>query len=84
MKTEIKSLLWLIVVSACTLPLQAADYGTFESFYEVPLLSPWEWALLVGGTVAAAVAAFFIGLCLRVVRNVIEEATRINTENDFK
>ncbi len=59
MKTEIKSLLCLIVVSACTLPLQAADYGTFESFYEVPLLSPWEWALLVGGTVAAAVAAFF-------------------------
>lgn len=59
MKTEIKSLLWLIVVSACTLPLQAADYGTFESFYEVPLLSPWEWVLLVGGTVAAAVAAFF-------------------------
>lgn len=58
MKTEIKSLLWLIVVSACTLPLQAADYGTFESFYEVPLLSPWEWALLVVGTVAATVTVF--------------------------
>lgn len=32
---------------------------------------------------AAAVAAFFIGLCLRVVKNVIEEAARIKAENDF-
>ena len=32
---------------------------------------------------AAAVAAFFIGLCLRVVKNVIEEAIRIKAENDF-
>ncbi|MBQ7347537.1 MAG: DUF2975 domain-containing protein [Clostridia bacterium] len=32
---------------------------------------------------AAAVAACFVGLCLRVVKNVIEEATRIKSENDF-
>ena len=32
---------------------------------------------------AGAVAAFFIGLCLRVVKNVIEEAARIKAENDF-
>lgn len=31
----------------------------------------------------AAIAAFFVGLCLRVVKNVIEEATRIKSENDF-
>ena len=30
-----------------------------------------------------AVAAFFLGLCLRVVKNVIEEATRIKSENDL-
>lgn len=30
-----------------------------------------------------AVAACFVGLCLRVVKNVIEEATRIKSENDF-
>ena len=30
-----------------------------------------------------AIAAFFLGLCLRVVKNVIEEATRIKAENDF-
>lgn len=33
--------------------------------------------------IAMAVAAFFVGLCLRVVKNVIEEATRIKSENDF-
>ena len=32
---------------------------------------------------AATVALCFIGLCLRVVKNVIEEATRIKQENDF-
>lgn len=30
-----------------------------------------------------SVAACFVGLCLRVVKNVIEEATRIKSENDF-
>ena len=30
-----------------------------------------------------AVAACFVGLCLRVVKNVIAEATRIKSENDF-
>ena len=32
---------------------------------------------------AAAIAACFMGICLRVVKNVIEEATRIKSENDF-
>lgn len=31
----------------------------------------------------AAIAVCFIGLCLRVVKNVLEEATRIKSENDF-
>ncbi len=30
-----------------------------------------------------AFAGIFLGLCLRVVKNVIEEATRIKEENDF-
>lgn len=30
-----------------------------------------------------AFAALFLGLCLRVVKNVIEEATRIKSENDL-
>ncbi len=43
--------------------------------------------LLLGGffqiAIAVAVAACFVGFCLRVVKNVIEEATRIKSENDF-
>ncbi len=31
----------------------------------------------------AAIAVSFIGLCLRVVKNVLEEAARIKSENDF-
>lgn len=58
MKTEIKHLLWLLVIITCALPLQAADYGTFESFYEVPPLSPWEWAAIIGGTIAVAAFTF--------------------------
>lgn len=30
-----------------------------------------------------ALAAVFLGLCLRVVKNVIEEATEIKMENDL-
>lgn len=30
-----------------------------------------------------ALAAFFLGLCLRVVKNVLTEAGRIKAENDF-
>ena len=30
-----------------------------------------------------AVAACFLGLCLRIVRHVIEEATRLKNENDY-
>jgi hypothetical protein len=32
---------------------------------------------------AIAFAALLLGLCLRVVKNVIEEATEIKRENDF-
>lgn len=32
---------------------------------------------------AVAFAAFFIGVALRVVKNVMEEATALKTENDF-
>ena len=43
--------------------------------------------LLLGGlfqlAIGVAIAACFAGFCLRVVKNVIEEATRIKSENDF-
>ena len=31
----------------------------------------------------AAFACFFLGICIRVVKNVIEQATAIKAENDF-
>ena len=34
-------------------------------------------------TFIVAFAAVFLGICLRVVKNVIEEATAIKSENDF-
>ncbi len=34
-------------------------------------------------SLALAFAGFFLGLCLRVVKNVIEEATAIKEENDL-
>ena len=34
-------------------------------------------------TVCVALAAWFLGFCLRIVKNVIEEATRIKEENDY-
>lgn len=37
---------------------------------------------LVEGLICAA-AALFLGLCLRIVKNVIERATEIKLENDF-
>lgn len=48
-----------------------------EGLLFVPLTVYFQLALCV------VVAACFAGLCMRVVKNVIEEATRIKTENDF-
>lgn len=39
-----------------------------------------KWFLI---SAAVGFAAFFVGLCLRVVKNVIEEATSIKGENDL-
>lgn len=43
--------------------------------------------LLIGGVFqlafGAAIAACFLAVCLRVVKNVIAEATEIKSENDF-
>ena len=33
--------------------------------------------------ICVTLAAFFLGLCLRVVKHVIEEAIRIKNENDY-
>lgn len=58
MKTAIKSLLLLMIVLAGILPLQAADYGTFEGFYEISTLSPGMWALIVIGTIGVVAITF--------------------------
>lgn len=61
----------------------------------VALIRGVAWCCLLLGTVFCglglyfklafiiAFAAIFLGLCLRVVKNVIEEATRIKSENDL-
>lgn len=49
------------------------------------LLGVWFAAIAVWFqlSLVAAVAAIFLGLCLRVVKNVIEQAIAIKEENDF-
>ncbi|MBE6789544.1 MAG: DUF2975 domain-containing protein [Ruminococcaceae bacterium] len=61
----------------------------------VALIRGISWcAILIGGlflvltyyfklALVVAVAAVFLGLCLRVVKNVIEKATEIKCENDL-
>ena len=75
--------------------LRAVLRGAVFTKTAVHLLAAVSWCAFAEGVLflplgvwfqlafAAAVAAFFIGLCLRVVKNVIEEATRIKAENDF-
>lgn len=62
-------------VSWCCLLFAAVTFGVGWCF------SP----ILLGGYVFTAVAmvALLAGLCLRVVKNVIEEATAIKSENDL-
>ena len=58
--------------------LAAVSLCCFGEGLLVALLTP-AFQLAAG----IAVAACFVGLCLRVVKNVIEEAARIKAENDF-
>lgn len=55
-------------------------------FAAVTFIMGWTFSpILLGGYVFAGVAmiALLAGLCLRVVKNVIEEATAIKSENDL-
>ena len=55
-------------------------------FAAVTVFMGWHFSpILLGGYVFAGVAmvALLVGLCLRVVKNVIEEATVIKSENDL-
>jgi O-antigen/teichoic acid export membrane protein len=58
--------------------LAAVSWCCFAEGALVVLLTVWFQLAAV-----VALAACFVGLCLRVVKNVIEEATRIKAENDF-
>lgn len=50
-------------------------------FVEVVLFTALSYYFLLG--LVIAFAALFLGIVLRVVKNVIEEATAIKAENDF-
>ncbi len=64
--------------SRATRFLSAVSWCCYAEGFLFALLT-WHFQLAL----CAAVAVCFIGLCLRVVKNALEEATRIKSENDF-
>lgn len=58
MKSGIKYLVCFIAIFMCTTQLQAADYGTFESFYSSGGIGFWEWTFIIVGTLAVGTIAF--------------------------
>lgn len=77
-----------------TLLLQVKGENIFSS-KSVSLIRGISWCSIGVGVIFAlltyyftlssviAFAALFLGLCVRVVKNVIEKATEIKSENDF-
>ena len=75
--------------------LKKVKRGLVFTEASVALIRAISWCALILGIVFAALTYFFtisalvalggifLGLCLRVVKNVIEEATEIKAENDF-
>ena len=75
--------------------LRVVQKGQVFSSVTVSLLSGISWCCFVEGILSlllvvyfqlafgVAVAAGFLGLCLRIVRHVIEEATRLKDENEY-
>ncbi len=59
MKLKCKYLLGIAGLLVCTAQLQAADYGTFDSFYSAGGLGFWGWTLIIVGSVAVAAVTFF-------------------------
>ena len=59
MKSVIKSFTGVAGLLVCATQLQAADYGTFESFYSAGGLGFWGWTAIIAGTVAVAALTFF-------------------------
>lgn len=59
MKLQEKYFRLVVVLLVCTTQLQAADYGTFESFYNAGGLGFWEWTAIIAGTVGFAALTFF-------------------------
>ena len=69
--------------------------GRVFTSFSVALIRAISWCAIALGAIFAvltyyftlasivAFAGIFLGLCLRVVKNVIEEATEIKAENDF-
>ena len=59
MKSVVKSFTEVAGLLVCATQLQAADYGTFESFYSAGGLGFWGWTAIIAGTVAVAALTFF-------------------------
>lgn len=59
MRSGIKSILMVVTFLFCATQLQAADYGTFESFYSSGGIGFWGWTFIIVGTIAVAALAFF-------------------------
>lgn len=59
MRSGIKYILMVVAFLFCATQLQAADYGTFESFYSSGGIGFWGWTFIIVGTIAVAAFAFF-------------------------
>ena len=60
MKNKYGFLLFTITLMFCSLPLQGADWATFDSFYSGSTgIGFWGWAGIIAGTVAVGALTFF-------------------------
>ncbi len=89
----------MLIAEACSVAvlflLFRVRHGRVFSEISVSLIRFVSWGCILAAVICIAVQYYFhmayciamiilfLGLCLRVVKNVIEEATAIKTENDF-
>lgn len=59
MKTRHCAAIILTLTLACCPLASAADYATFESFYESGGLNLWDWAIIITTSVIAGVVTYF-------------------------
>lgn len=59
MRNKLGFLFLAIALFSCAIPMQGADYATFESFYSSGGLGFWDWTFIIGGTILVAGITFF-------------------------